>query len=131
MMVTICICLKYITYCPVIPGPFVITKAPSLASSTVATLDITNFQRSVQTYYHQGLQRLYGTGQACYYSFCQQLKHFPLTSTEQVSLLLVAHLANEGLTHSTIKVYLSALCNLHIAIGYHQAFASQLTPARV
>ena len=73
-------------------------------------------------------QRLYSTGQARYYSFCLQLKHSPLPSTEQVLLLFVAHLANEGLAHSTIKVYLSALRNLHITTGHYRAFASQLTP---
>ena len=40
----------------------------------------------------------------------------------------MAHLANEGLAYSTIKVYLSAICNRHIATGHHQIFASQLTP---
>ena len=49
---------------------------------------------------------------------------FPNCS-EQVLLLFVAHLANEGLVHS--EVYLSALCNLHITTGHHRTFASQLT----
>ena len=40
----------------------------------------------------------------------------------------VAHLTNEGLAHSTIKVYLSAIYNLHITTGHHQASASQLVP---
>ena len=82
-------------------------------------------------YYHQGLslstQRLYSTCQTRYYSFYQQLNCSPLPSTEQLLLLFVAHLANEGLAHSTIKVYLSALHNLHIATGYHQTFTNQLT----
>ena len=62
-----------------------------------------------------------------YYSFCQKLHRFPLPSAEQLLLLPVAHLANEGLAHSTIKVYLS-IRNRHIATDHHQTFASQLTP---
>jgi len=52
----------------------------------------------------------------------------PSIGTEEVLLLFVAHLANEKLAYSTIKVYLSVLRNLHVATGYHQTFASQLTP---
>ena len=70
-------------------------------------------------------QRLYRTGQARYHSFCQKLHRSPLP---QLLLLFVANLANEGLAHSTIKVYLSAIRNHHIATGHHQTFASQLTP---
>ena len=76
----------------------------------------------------RGMQRLYSTGQAHYHAFCQQLHCSPLSFTEQLLLLLVAHLANEGLAHSTIKVYLSALLNLHITTVHCQTFASQLTP---
>ena len=73
------------------------------------------------------MQKLYSTGQVRYHAFCQQLHCSPLPSTEQLLLLLVAYLANEGPAHSTIKVYLSALCNLHIITGHRQTFASQLT----
>lgn len=40
----------------------------------------------------------------------------------------VSHLAREGLTHQSIKVYLSAVCNLHVSAGLHQVFAQSLTP---
>ena len=43
-------------------------------------------------------------------------------------LLFVAHLAQQGLTHATIKVYLSAVRNLHVTAGLHKEFAVQLTP---
>ena len=101
-------------------------------SSNLSTLDITNLQNSIHRYYYQGLalstQRLYSTGQARYHSFCHQLHCLPLPSTEHILLLFVAHLVNEGLVYSTIKVYLSALHNLHVATGHHQIFASQLKP---
>ena len=43
-------------------------------------------------------------------------------------LMFVSHLTQEGLAHSSIKVYLSAICNLHISTGLHIEFAKQLTP---
>ena len=92
-----------------------------------------NYTYAIHTFVHvrilsSSMQRLYRTGKVRYHSFCQKLRHSPLPSTEQLLLLFVAHLANEGLAHSTIKVYLSAIRNRHIATGHHQTFASQLTP---
>lgn len=43
-------------------------------------------------------------------------------------LLLVTYLAEQGLTHATIKVYLSVVHNLHVKAGLHNEFAAQLTP---
>ena len=43
-------------------------------------------------------------------------------------LLFVTHLAQQGLTHATIKVYLSAVRNLHVTAGLHKELSSQLTP---
>ena len=42
--------------------------------------------------------------------------------------MFVSHLAQQGLTHQTIKVYLSAVRNLYITAGLHNQFAAQLTP---
>ena len=42
--------------------------------------------------------------------------------------MFVSHLAQEGLTHATIKGYLSAVRNLHVTAGLHEAFSQQLTP---
>ena len=42
--------------------------------------------------------------------------------------MFVSHLAQEDLAHSSIKVYLSAVRNLHVSAGYHTEFAAQLTP---
>ena len=42
--------------------------------------------------------------------------------------MFVSHLAREGLAHSTIKVYLSAIRNLHVSAGLHEEFSKQLTP---
>ena len=51
-----------------------------------------------------------------------------ITIHRAIIVIIHGHLANEGLAHSTIKVYLSALRNLHTATGHHQTFASQLIP---
>ena len=42
------------------------------------------------------------------------------SSTEYTVLLFVGHLAQEGLAHSSIRVYLAA--------GLHNEFSQQLTP---
>ena len=42
--------------------------------------------------------------------------------------LFVTHLANHNLAYSTIRVYLAAVCCVHVAEGKHNTFESQLTP---
>ena len=42
--------------------------------------------------------------------------------------MFVSHLAQEGLSHTTIKVYLSAVRYQHITAGFYNEFASHLTP---
>ena len=39
-----------------------------------------------------------------------------------------AYLAKQNITYSTIKVYISAIRNLHVASGQHHHFTDQLTP---
>ena len=42
--------------------------------------------------------------------------------------MFVGHLAQQGLAYQTIKVYLSAVRNLHVSAGLHNEFVEQLTP---
>ena len=49
-------------------------------------------------------------------------------TTEDTLLLFVTHLAQQGLAHATIRVYLSAVRYLHVTAGLHKEFAEQLTP---
>ena len=42
--------------------------------------------------------------------------------------MFVTHLAQQGLTHQSIKVYLSAVRNLNISAGLHEEFSKQLIP---
>ena len=58
--------------------------------------------------------RVYASGQRRYLSFCASSNSPPLPLTEGQLCLFVAHLANEGLKHSSIKGYLSAIRRLQI-----------------
>ena len=94
-------------------------------------MDIANLQAIVQCYYHQGLatstQKSYQAGQR-YLTFCGDVKRSPIPASEDTLLMFVGHLAQQGLAHQTNKVYLSAVCNLHVTAGLHNKFAKQLTP---
>ena len=51
-----------------------------------------------------------------------------IPTSENTLLLFVAHLAMQKLSRTSIKVYLSAVRNLHITSGNHHHFTTQLTP---
>ena len=70
----------------------------------------------------------YQTDQHWYLTFCSSIKKSLLPTTEDTLLLFVSHLAQQGPSHASIKVYLSAICNLHVSSGLHEEFAKQLTP---
>ena len=61
-----------------------------------------------------------------YLSFCSHASRVALPSSEETLLLFTSYLAKEGLAHTMIKVYLSAVCNLHVEAGLHQKFAHLL-----
>ena len=95
-------------------------------------MDIPDLSRAIQSYYIQGLapniHKTYQAGQSCYASFCQHHNLSPLPATESTLLLFMASLAKEGVSYTTIKIYLSAIRSLHITAKLHTQFASQLTP---
>jgi len=43
-------------------------------------------------------------------------------------MMFASHLAKEGLSHQSVKVYLSAVRNLHVTAGQHAEYAKALTP---
>ena len=51
-----------------------------------------------------------------------------MPTSEDTLLLFITHLAQQGLSHATIKVYLSAVRNLHVTASLHKEFEEQLTP---
>ena len=51
-----------------------------------------------------------------------------ITSLRTNSAVFITHLGQLNLAHTTIKVYLSAVRNLHISSGHFKVFDSQLSP---
>lgn len=51
-----------------------------------------------------------------------------MPTSQDTLLMFVSHLAQEGLSHTTIKVYLSAVRYQHITAGFYKEFSSHLTP---
>lgn len=94
-------------------------------------MDITSLQTALQGYYQKGLakstHKSYQAGQKRYLMFCSEVKRSAVPTTEETLLLFVTHLAQHELTHATIKVYLSAVRNLHVTAGLHNEFSAHLT----
>ena len=95
-------------------------------------LDVTQLSSDVHRYYQLGLAPLthksYQAALQQYFSFCQQISHSPIPTSESMLLLYLAHMGRRNLFLSTIKVYVSAIRNSHVATGKHTHFSSQLTP---
>lgn len=72
--------------------------------------------------------RAYGTGQRRYLRFCQDASFQPLPISEHTLCMFAAHLAREGLTHQTIKMYLSAVRHYHIMAGQGDPFMGSAFP---
>ena len=86
----------------------------------------------VQFYLTKGLapstRRTYRSGQERFLKFCEQSNVTPLPVNQSLLCSYVAYLANQGLRHCTIKVYLSAVRNLQITYGYEDPFAGTAMP---
>ena len=52
----------------------------------------------------------------------------PIPAIESTILLFVTHLTTSGLSHTTIKVYFSAVRSMYVATGQHTVFNQQHTP---
>lgn len=68
--------------------------------------------------------RVYGVGQRRYLSFCRGLGAAPLPLSEEQLCRYVAHLAEEGLKHTSVKGYLSAIRRLQIVGGMGDPFVA-------
>lgn len=86
----------------------------------------------VQFYLTKGLapstQRTYRSGQERFLKFCEQHNFTPLPINQSMLCSYVACLADQGLKHCTIKVYLSAIRNLQITYGLDDPFAGVAMP---
>jgi len=78
----------------------------------VPGLDLQSVNKAVERYFSTGLasgtKKTYQAGQRHYLSFCEQSAIAPLPASENTLCRFVAVLADKGIAHSTIKVYLSA-----------------------
>ena len=81
-------------------------------------LDIPSVDRAVDSYFRSGLApstyRAYVSGIQQYIAICEQLHTEPTPTSEQLLCRFCTILANKGSSHSTIKVYLSAVRQLHV-----------------
>jgi len=93
---------------------------------------ITHLHNLANKFLREGLasstRRTYAAGQKRYYSFCTATKCHPLPTKEATLVLFSTHLAANNTCYSTIKVYLSAIRQLHVLAGFHEHFNLQLTP---
>ena len=83
-------------------------------------------------YYHNGIspatRNTYSSAQQSYLKYCSAIQCTPTPAHESTPLLFVTHLATSELSHTSIKVYLSAIHSMHIATGQRIVFHQQLTP---
>ena len=90
-------------------------------------MDISELDRATQKYFAKGLadstQKTYGSRQRRYLRFCQEGGFQAVPTSEAVICHFTAHLAEEGLRHKTIKVYLAGIRFLHISEGRPDPFA--------
>ena len=87
---------------------------------TETRLDLTVLEKGVQRYFENGLaagtRRTYQAGINKFIKFCNSYNvSSPLPVSVSVLYSYISHLANSGLSYSTIKTYLSAIRYLQIA----------------
>ena len=84
------------------------------------------------SYFAMGLAastlRTYSSGKTRFLKFCEQTGTRALPVCENILCCFRAHLANGGLKHRTIKVYLSAVRHMQIAAGQQDPFGSGAVP---
>ncbi len=98
------------------------SATPSPADATVggkARLDINKLDEIVDFYFQRAIanstQRSYASAQSRYLSFCNQFGIPPLPVQEAHLCRFASFLANDNISHATIKCYLSAVRRLQIA----------------
>ena len=91
-------------------------------SRTQIRLDGEGLDRAVAFYLGQALadstKKSYKSDKRRYHSFCTVHNINPLPVCEQSLSRYAASLANEGLAHTSIKCYMSAVRHLHIEEGW-------------
>ena len=89
------------------------TSGAGRETGTPGTVDIAHLEEVARDLLDASIApstaRVYATGQRRYLSFCRDANMVPLPTSERLLCLFVAHLAERGLQHSSIKGYLSAV----------------------
>ena len=95
-------------------------------------LDVTDLEHKAAEFLTSGLalntRTTYTAGQQRFANFCQTINVAPIPASEKSLLLFATHLAASNITHTTIKVYISAIRHMHVTAGLHEEFNTQLTP---
>ena len=99
---------------------------------TGATVNVQNLSRLSRQYYLSGLspstRKAYQVGFQAYKTFCIYTNRQKIPTSEATLLLFVTYLADQSCSSSTIKVYLAAVRNAHVAQGEHVHFMKASTP---
>ena len=108
------------------------SSTPGVAATPVPRLALPDLESTVSGYLAQALApstlRTYQSGQRRFLRFCTDADLQPLTLSENLLCLFVAHLASQGLVPQTIKAYLSAIRFFHIMAGHGDPFAPGALP---
>ena len=122
-------------YIPTLPG-FCRADLPQPSSTAHQPAskhpDLLYLHHMAQQFYVNGLapttRSTYAAGQHRFTAFCTSINTQPMPTTERVLSLFVTYLATCNISHTTIKVYLSAIRHMHVTSGKLQHFNQQLTP---
>ena len=106
------------------------TTVSGAAVVSPSRLELAHLETSACRFFASGLadstRKAYASGQARYLKFCDRFSFIPLSTSEHRLCLFVSHLAEEGLSHKTIKSYLSAVRHLQIQAGLGDPFTATL-----
>ena len=85
-------------------------------------MDIHRLDQAVQEYYTAALtsatHKTYKAAEQKYLTFCANFSLPPITTSENILCYFAACLGQEGLASSTIRNYLSGVCQIQIAAGF-------------
>ena len=95
-------------------------------------VDLHFLQQKAQEFYSNGLatttRSTYTAGQQRYTTFCREIMVSPTLASEATLTLFASYFATQNISHTTIKVYLSAVQHMHVSARLHNFFNAQLTP---
>jgi len=96
------------------------------------TIFTQQLQQKVEYFITLGLapttRATYSAGWKKFSNFCTQAHLTPIPVSKHTLLLFATSLATTGISHGTIKVYLSAICHIHVLSGLHELLNDQYTP---